>query len=1364
MLALKQRLLPIILVLFIVVGMLPFPAAKAAPTENGLTDGEYSVDYSIWSFSSAKAHKKDTYFDKPAKLLVKNGKSTLFLPINDKSQVSRLDLVTGDEDKTQTAKAPESAGSATWTAQLELPADLSNFLTPLKADNLWKLKVDELATRLKINTITPVQAGSELADGEYTLPYMIYEDNTDKQSVMYTYVDPDSGRLTVRGGKKFVSFVLKQSKEIIGFKTEQGGVLTDAVTLSEDTAANTRRVQFEVSDLSARLNGWVKIYWDLSEAMGFPYIYDNEYNVDLGFDAANVKPVDKSEYDINFTALHATKEQASSMDKYFVKPARLTVEGDKKKISFTVTDSTIVTSLKVEQNGALTETTVVSTDSAANTRVIEFEAADLSAILNAQVHISTLMPNGTPYEMDHAIRLKVEHNQAKLTGPASATLGQPINLTFSVNGVTSSVYQQVYRHDLTVLFNPNELDYVSVSPVAGNLATANTVPASGQLRVTTQASGNIAANGDILSFQFKPKSVTQETYVWMKDIELSSTGGKVSIAGGSYKVGIGTDKSALQTLIVEAQNAYDAASEGTQVGQYPVGPKNTLLIAINHARTVADDATAVQTQIQAETSALQAALASFKASVIVTQPGNPGSGELADGEYSLGVAALKDGTTELSVMDGYTEKPAKLQVTNGKKYVYLTLNNSDWIKTFRVERNGAYVDAEVVSENTASEDASKRYLRTVRFEVSELPTTLNIYTHVVVDTIPGFNYDNWYTVQYKFDSVTKPGNPGSGEPGKDTLDDGDYTFSLSAQATDGSTEAFDTYALTDGTLKVTNGKKLATLKLKSGVSLLKITEVLKNGSTKEVTPLYAAKQSAMVRILSSDTEEDSGVTKVQFEVDELSAAYLIELSAMQADQSVLRTYQVSLQNILPASDLPATPPVTNPSGLESGTYNVNFTILKYGTTQRSVMQDYVNSPATLTVDGSDMYISFTLKQSKEITSFKVEQGGSLTETSVVGTDETNNTRDVQFSVGDLSALLNGWVKVDWPAFNYFHEYDVQISFDKSSVRPVGSTTGTTSAAEKSIEKLLESGQSVDFSILGQDNQVSPIDAFVKHPAVLIVLNNVKYVYFTLSGSDKITSFKVDHNGKLEEASLVGKFKESNERVVKFPVNDIPSVLHAELETSLLHGYSSTFALNIQLGDAVPVKQPEQSAQPTTPAESASSLQDLQGHWAKDAIEQALRLGIVNGYEDGTFRPDGMVSRAEFTAMISRALKLEDKEVVLSFADADHIPSWVKPKVARAVDAGIVNSYEDGTFRADRKISRAEVAVMAARALQLSIDETAKPAFGDAGEIPQWAQAYVAAAVQHGIISGRDGNLFSPNDSATRAEAVTLILALSRSGQ
>ncbi|MBB3108640.1 hypothetical protein FHS18_000668 [Paenibacillus phyllosphaerae] len=169
--------------------------------------------------------------------------------------------------------------------------------------------------------------------------------------------------------------------------------------------------------------------------------------------------------------------------------------------------------------------------------------------------------------------------------------------------------------------------------------------------------------------------------------------------------------------------------------------------------------------------------------------------------------------------------------------------------------------------------------------------------------------------------------------------------------------------------------------------------------------------------------------------------------------------------------------------------------------------------------------------------------------------------------------------------------------------------------------------------------------------------------------------------------------------------------------------------------------------------------DLDGHWAKNAIERAATLGIVNGYTDGTFRPTNNVTRAEFTAMIARAFSLESASgVTPEFADAAQLPNWAKTAIAEAAAAGIVTGYADKTFRPNQLITRTEMTAILVRVLDLQLDANAQLTFADTDKIAAWARPSVAAAVKAGIVKGSGGNNFTPMSNASRAEAVSVIIS------
>ncbi|MCF7757665.1 tail fiber protein [Paenibacillus xylanexedens] len=178
-------------------------------------------------------------------------------------------------------------------------------------------------------------------------------------------------------------------------------------------------------------------------------------------------------------------------------------------------------------------------------------------------------------------------------------------------------------------------------------------------------------------------------------------------------------------------------------------------------------------------------------------------------------------------------------------------------------------------------------------------------------------------------------------------------------------------------------------------------------------------------------------------------------------------------------------------------------------------------------------------------------------------------------------------------------------------------------------------------------------------------------------------------------------------------------------------------------------------QPKAPAEIAFS--DVEGHWAEDFIQEAVREGIVSGFSDGSFKPNASITRAEFTVMLVNTLNTEYTEEAISFTDQAKIGAWAQSAVARAVQAGFIQGDNEGAFRPNDAVTRAEMAVLVAGALQLKAITGASSTFADDAQIPLWAKAAVADMQKAGMLHGKGLNTFAPSDKTTRAEAVKLLL-------
>ncbi|HQD76211.1 MAG TPA: S-layer homology domain-containing protein [Bacillota bacterium] len=168
---------------------------------------------------------------------------------------------------------------------------------------------------------------------------------------------------------------------------------------------------------------------------------------------------------------------------------------------------------------------------------------------------------------------------------------------------------------------------------------------------------------------------------------------------------------------------------------------------------------------------------------------------------------------------------------------------------------------------------------------------------------------------------------------------------------------------------------------------------------------------------------------------------------------------------------------------------------------------------------------------------------------------------------------------------------------------------------------------------------------------------------------------------------------------------------------------------------------------------ATNLNDVAGHWAYDNINKLVTLGCISGYPDGSFKPENTITRAEFATLLVKAFKLEGNG---GKTFTDTTAHWARDYIATAATNGLVNGYPDGTFGPDDLITREQMAVMIVKAAKLAPVAEA-PQFADSGSISPWAREAIATATENGIMRGYPDNTVRPGGSATRAEAVTVII-------
>lgn len=168
-----------------------------------------------------------------------------------------------------------------------------------------------------------------------------------------------------------------------------------------------------------------------------------------------------------------------------------------------------------------------------------------------------------------------------------------------------------------------------------------------------------------------------------------------------------------------------------------------------------------------------------------------------------------------------------------------------------------------------------------------------------------------------------------------------------------------------------------------------------------------------------------------------------------------------------------------------------------------------------------------------------------------------------------------------------------------------------------------------------------------------------------------------------------------------------------------------------------------------------TFEDVLDHWSAESIYVFSKLGVVNGYEDGTFKPDAQITRGEFAAIVAKTFNIGTGELkTAQFSDING--SWAKEAVLALASNGIINGYEDGTFQPEANITRAEMVAIIARIINLTtVQGTSSTAFTDLGD--SWNKDQIEAAAKAGIINGVGEGSFAPDKNSTRAEALTILL-------
>ena len=164
------------------------------------------------------------------------------------------------------------------------------------------------------------------------------------------------------------------------------------------------------------------------------------------------------------------------------------------------------------------------------------------------------------------------------------------------------------------------------------------------------------------------------------------------------------------------------------------------------------------------------------------------------------------------------------------------------------------------------------------------------------------------------------------------------------------------------------------------------------------------------------------------------------------------------------------------------------------------------------------------------------------------------------------------------------------------------------------------------------------------------------------------------------------------------------------------------------------------------------------HWAKDFIAELAALEIIEGFPDGTFRPEEQVNRAQFAAMINQAFEKVKVRKAIKFTDVSN-RYWASNAISKAYEMGFL-TVSGNQFNPKKALSRLEVLLAFARGLNYNVSgstETILTAYTDATMIRSDVRSAIAALTQRGVVVNYPNvSTLNPEKVATRAEVSALL--------
>lgn len=191
-----------------------------------------------------------------------------------------------------------------------------------------------------------------------------------------------------------------------------------------------------------------------------------------------------------------------------------------------------------------------------------------------------------------------------------------------------------------------------------------------------------------------------------------------------------------------------------------------------------------------------------------------------------------------------------------------------------------------------------------------------------------------------------------------------------------------------------------------------------------------------------------------------------------------------------------------------------------------------------------------------------------------------------------------------------------------------------------------------------------------------------------------------------------------------------------------------------------------------PPAQAQPFSDIRGHWAQNCIGQLAQRQIVSGYPNNTFRPDDIITRAEYAAMMNQAFPdIGYTRGPINFRDVSY-NYWGREAIRTAYRKGFLSGYPNQQFKPNQLIPRVQAFVALASGLSYSVpgntNQILSGTYQDSVKIPDYARGKIAAATEKGIVISPpkpqfDQRLMGPSEPATRAQVAGALCQIKNVG-